>query len=85
MDAGRVLHAEVSVVVDGAVEQDGVVFFDEVLLREFVAGIEEEARGDGYWTQVFVLWHEHEVGIECECVQYVQSHKPYAEFNAEVV
>lgn len=26
--------------------------------------------------ELYVLWHDHAPELECECVQYVQSHKP---------
>jgi hypothetical protein len=74
------MYADVSVVVDGALE-DEQTFYDETLMAEFIREIEDEARSDGYPTQVYVLFHDHPEG-ECECIQYVQSHKPYAEFNA---
>jgi ABC-type molybdenum transport system ATPase subunit/photorepair protein PhrA len=73
-------YAEVSVVVDGGLDEERT-FYDETLMRDFLATVEGEAKDHGYPTEVFVLHHEHEPMDECACVQYLQDHKPFAEYN----
>jgi hypothetical protein len=76
-------YAEVTVIVDGAFEESET-FHDEALLSHYIAAIQDEAEGHGYPTEVYVLWHEHDdEGEECECVQYVTDHRPYASWNIE--
>jgi hypothetical protein len=74
-------HATTSLIVDGALEEEHT-FHDETLLREYVSECERDAAGHGYPTQLFVIFHDHEAGIECECIQFSQDHHPYAEWNA---
>jgi hypothetical protein len=69
-------YAEVTVIVDGAVEQEET-FHDYLLMDEFINGIREEARGDGYPTEIRVLEHGHaDDGEECACAQYKTDHHP---------
>lgn len=76
-------YADVTVVVDGAVEQEEQ-FTDYLLLEQFIDGVREDAEGDGYPTEVYVLYHEHEPGEdECTCVQYVTDHHPQYQWNEE--
>ena len=76
------MYADVTVVVDGAEEQHET-FTDYLLLDQFIDGIREDAESDGYHTEVFVLWHEHEMSAdECACAQYVTDHHPQHEWNA---
>jgi hypothetical protein len=72
-------YAEVTVIVDGALDQE-ITFTDETLMRDFIDKIREDAESDGYPTEVFVLYHEHEPG-DCECVQYVTDHRPAYAWN----
>lgn len=75
-------YADLDVIVDGALEES-VTFHDETVMREYISEIEEEAKDHGYPTEVFVVFHEHEDNIECECVQYLTDHHPYVTFNVE--
>jgi hypothetical protein len=34
-------------------------------------------------TEVYVRFHEHAEGLECECAQYETSHKPYVTYEPE--
>jgi hypothetical protein len=73
-------HADVTVVVDGAVENDRM-FTDYALMEDFIAEIAAEAHDHGYLTEVYVMYHDHEVGIDCECAQFVTDHHPLYTFN----
>jgi len=75
-------YADVDVIVNGALEESRT-FHDETLMNHYIGEIEDEASDHGYLTEVYVVWHEHDDDIECECVQYLTSHKPYATFNQE--
>lgn len=75
------MYADVTVVVDGAVEEEER-FTDETLMLDYVRTLEDEAAGHGYPVEVFILRHEHEPR-ECECVQFLQDHKPAYRFNVE--
>lgn len=72
-------YADVTVVVDGAVEEE-VRIRDETILREFLADAEDEAKGHGYPTQVYVVHHDHDE-YPCSCIEYLQDHKPAVEVN----
>ncbi len=75
-------YAEVSVVVDGALEQN-LTFHDATLMTAEIAEIVEEAKGDGYRTEVFVMFHEHNETEDCECVQFEASHLPEVTINSD--
>lgn len=72
--------AEVTVVVDGAVEETAT-FYDYAILTEFVNEVEDDARGHGYRTEIYVQYHDHEDEGECECAQFEQDHSPYLVVN----
>lgn len=46
-------HATVDVIVNGALEESAT-FTDETLMADFIAGVREDAEGDGYPTEVFI-------------------------------
>ena len=78
-------YAELSVIVDGALETEET-FHDETLMSARVEEIKEDARGDGYPTEVFILYHEHDDltgDQECACVQYVTDHRPAYAWNMD--
>jgi hypothetical protein len=76
-------YAEVTVIVDGAVEQEET-FHDYLLMNAFIDGVREDAAGDGYPTEVYVMEHEHdETGQECSCAQYVADHHPRHAWNMD--
>jgi len=68
------MYADVTVIVDGAVEEEER-FTDEAMMRDYIAGIEEEQVGHGYPVEVYVIEHDH-APAECECHQYVQDGRP---------
>lgn len=77
------MYAEVTVIVDGAVEQTEI-FHDQALLNQFVDGVREDAESDGYPTEVYVQYHEHDLtSQECECAQYETDHHPAYAYNVE--
>ena len=73
-------YADVSVIVDGALEEERT-FHDETLMNDYLRQIKDEAAADGIRTEVYVLWHEHDDMDECECIQYVTDHHPYAVYD----
>lgn len=75
------MYVEVSVVVDGALEETET-FRDESLMLDYVRTVQDEANGHGYRTEVYVLEHDHEPA-DCSCVQYVQDHRPRWTFNGD--
>jgi len=72
------MYADVSVIVDGALEEDER-FHDYMLLDAFVSVIEEDQKDHGYPVEVYILEHDHEEpngDEECACAQYLQDHRP---------
>lgn len=74
------MYADAWLVVAGA-EEENRQFTDETLLNEWLGAVEAGAESDGYRAEVYMLWHEHDPNVECECAQYVTDHKPYRTFN----
>ncbi len=78
------MYAEVAVVVDGAQESFDL-FHDETHMADHIGQVEADAAGDGYKTEVYVLYHDHDdlgEGEECACAQYLTDHHPTHVFNA---
>jgi hypothetical protein len=73
------MHADVSVVVDGALEEDET-FFDYALMEQYLSEVEADAVDHGYLTEVYVVWHDHEPG-DCDCIQYLTDHHPTYTYN----
>lgn len=67
-------YIEATLIVDGALDEEKE-FPDYTALNNWVDQLEGEHE-KGVW-EVFVIEHEHETGIECECVQYLTDHSPY--------
>jgi hypothetical protein len=77
------MFAEVTVVVDGALEAEER-FRDEIAMRQFIMDIESDAEGDGVRTEVFVLYHGHDLDVDdCACIQYELDHRPKYIFNGD--
>ncbi len=77
------MYVDASVVVEGAVEEDAT-FHDYLLFEEWLRGVEEDAAGHGYLTEVYVIEHEHDdlkEDEECACVQYLTDHHPAYVYN----
>ena len=70
------MYAELSVIIDGALDEDAT-FYDETLLSAWLDGLQEDANSDGYTREVYRVDHEHDYSDECECVQYLTDHHPY--------
>ena len=66
-------------------------FTDEDAILQYASEVEAAAKKDGLPTQVYTLFHEHDeitaeeadAGDECTCIQYLQSHLPTYEWNAD--
>jgi hypothetical protein len=78
------MFAELTIVVDGAVEETPT-FLDECAMRDYIGAIEDEAKSDGYPTEVYVTYHNHDLYLDdgCECAQYVTDGRPAYSFNVE--
>jgi hypothetical protein len=75
-------YTEVTVVIDGALDQSETFVPDSAARDRFVREQMEWATAHpGSHVQVFVLWHPHREEDECECMQYVQDHRPDYEWN----
>jgi hypothetical protein len=69
-------YAEASLIVEGALDETAT-FHDVTLLDHWASSVLNECKADGLSAEVFVIWHEHSEGIECECVQYLTDHHAY--------
>ena len=70
------MYADVTVIVDGAVGTEDT-FYDYALMEQFIDTIRDEAMGDGYPTDVYIQYHEHDMtDNECICAQYETDHHP---------
>ena len=70
------MYADVTVVVDGALEASEV-FTDYLLLEQFIKETRQAAEDDGYPTEVYILEHDHSPSVEdCCCAQYATDHHP---------
>lgn len=76
------MYAEVEVIVEGALEESET-FSDDVLMCDYVRQVGEDAESHGHPTEVYILYHEHSPAADCQCVQYVVSHKPDYAWNLE--
>lgn len=68
-------YYEITVLVGGAEEE--VQQFEDGMEEEmvnFLDGIKQEDIEEK--VEIFGLKHNHELGIECECIQFVTDHKP---------
>jgi len=75
-------YMEITTIVEGALE--GSLCFEGVpgikKMTNHILSTQSFARDNSDMTvQMYELWHEHEQGIECECIQFVQDHKPFWE------
>lgn len=78
-------YYEVDVIVDGTLCQHETILSGEGLneraLNLFIDSVEQDVQANGTQTDVFVQFHDHELGIECVCSQYRQDHKPDRTFK----
>ena len=78
---GKTMYADVTVIVDGAVGTENT-FYDYALMEQFIDTIRDEAMGDGYPTDVYIQYHEHDMtDNECMCAQYETDHHPDYSWN----
>lgn len=81
------MFVDVTVIVDGAVDETATIF-DSALLDLFHNEVSEDAKAHGYHTEVYELWHDHPLfdddgeAIDCECIQFETHHHPIKEYNA---
>jgi hypothetical protein len=77
------VYATVTVLVDGALEQEDT-FFDETAMRAWIDGVGQDAVADGYPTEVYIVEHAHawdDTDDECTCAQYLTDHHPAYQWN----
>ncbi len=75
-------YAEVEVIVNGALEETEY-FHDETLMHSFINEIKREATDHGYSTDIYVLWHGHNMDSEeCFCSQYQIDGRPVLCLNS---
>lgn len=75
------MFAEVTVIVDGALEETAI-FYDYAVQAAWMEDLKADAMDHGYPTEVFVVEHDHAVTVEeCVCVQYRTDHKPVWSHN----
>jgi hypothetical protein len=78
-------YLEVYTVVEGAVDREAT-FGDSVenqgAYDQFIHEAEQAFQQDGLETDIFEIFHEHEEGVGCECVQYLTDHHPQYHFPA---
>ena len=68
-------YATLTIVVEGALESE-TDYFDYALLEAAIRDVADEAKADGYETQVYVLEHAHAPDADCECVQFLADLRP---------
>jgi hypothetical protein len=79
-----------TVIVDGALAVDEIIL-EAKDVQARILDIAKEAYadgqedGDGFDTEVYLLWHEHAPTVEdCSCVQYLTDHHPAYTFPADL-
>ena len=77
------MYADLTVIVAGAVDEADS-YFDQTLLDERIAEIKTESAADGYRTEIYVRYHDHDISEEdCACAQYEQDGRPTYVFNPD--
>lgn len=74
------MYAVVTVIVNGALESEET-FIDTTLMYHALDEEQQAAEGSGEPTEVYVMYHDHDPDVECECAQYEQSGKPKYIYN----
>lgn len=68
---------EVTVVWEGAVDtQETFLDSNEDLVDVMIEAVQADAVDTQDLVEVFTLYHDHELTLECECVQFVTDHRP---------
>jgi hypothetical protein len=74
-DTHYTMYADLTIIVDGALDSEET-YSDDLLLWHAIEYHKDDAKSHGYPTAIYVQYHEHEQGPDCECSQYEQSHQP---------
>jgi hypothetical protein len=72
------MYIQATSIIDGAVDEE-FDFVGEDAADQLDAWL-RDLEDSGHGIDVYVLHHDHEYGIECECVQYVSDHNPTYRF-----
>lgn len=80
-------YNEIAVVIEGALDEHARFSadnsLDALLQQRFVREAERWAAAHpGSHVEVYVTFHDHDMNVACECMQYVQDHHPVYEWNA---
>ncbi len=73
----------VETIVEGALQDSQTFYEGEDKMRQYLLKVEADAKADGLRTEVYVLYHDHDESVECECAQYVTDHRPEFSYNTE--
>lgn len=73
-------YDEVTVLINGA-EAYRTEFTSATSGHKFLKRMAAEATASGYETEVYIMHHPHDLGLECECYQYATSHLPAITYN----
>jgi len=55
---------------------DWIVVYENGSFDSFIDNLKPLALADGLTTEVYIIDHDHTFNESCECVQYLQDHKP---------
>lgn len=75
-------YYQVDVIVEGALD-DSFEFKSRERVEQLAKTVGEAADADGLATEIFVLYHPHNPGPECHCIQEAQDHHPEYSWNME--
>ena len=80
-------YPDVDVIVEGALDSSET-FEDDALseanMAVYIEGTRESAEADGLRTEVYILYHDHDMSEdECSCAQYVTDGHPAYSWNTE--
>lgn len=67
----------VTVVWEGAVDTARTYFDNETYaMDELIASVKSDAATTNDLVEIYSIYHDHDVELDCECVQYLTSHQP---------
>jgi hypothetical protein len=86
-------YEEYTVVWDGAQDEKWVARLDGTFIGDapdnaltvdaWLEALSHDAIASDAHVEVYLLSHPHEFGIDCECVQYAQDHRPAFTFGPD--
>lgn len=78
-------HLTVNLVWAGAHETEFITVesTESPTFKDWLNNVAIEAAESGDDVRVYVLEHDHEIGVDCECIQFATDLRPYVSFNTE--